>query len=214
MKTVIVLGTARSGTSMTAGILHKIGVEMHPENDPKDRSNPRGGFESAAFNSLTAQAKKVRAQEYPHKIAEEAKKLIADREREPAWGWKSALTHFSLPLWLSLTRNPHFVCVWRNPLRNALSWQRQMANVYKQEVPLNKALRTVCESNMALTRGISNTIMPVKHVTYNDLKADPIKVAHGLARFLELPAPTPEMMEDIFKFVIQGYSTIGSDGSH
>ena len=53
MKTVIVLGNARSGTSMTAGILFYIGVNISHVHKPNSQ-NPRGAFESVAWNTVTS----------------------------------------------------------------------------------------------------------------------------------------------------------------
>ena len=45
MKTVIVLGNARSGTSITAGMLKILGVGMDSRINPNP-FNPKGDFES------------------------------------------------------------------------------------------------------------------------------------------------------------------------
>lgn len=56
MKTVIVLGVARSGTSMVSGLLHFMGVNMNPANNPGPQ-NPKGSFEDIKFITLTTQMK-------------------------------------------------------------------------------------------------------------------------------------------------------------
>ena len=40
MKTVIILGNARSGTSMVSGIVHHLGINMRPKDNPSVQ-NPK-----------------------------------------------------------------------------------------------------------------------------------------------------------------------------
>ena len=42
---VIVAGMHRSGTSLTAGLLARLGIDMGRDLVPADRANPRGYFE-------------------------------------------------------------------------------------------------------------------------------------------------------------------------
>ncbi len=49
---VLVLGTGRSGTSVVAGVLHKLGVHMGNVFQPANRNNRYGTFECAEFRSL------------------------------------------------------------------------------------------------------------------------------------------------------------------
>ena len=42
---IVVAGMHRSGTSLTAGLLAQLGVEMGPRLVPSDMANPRGYFE-------------------------------------------------------------------------------------------------------------------------------------------------------------------------
>ena len=51
-KTVIVLGNARSGTSMASGLLSAIGVNMHHQHNPNP-GNPKGAYEDVNFITLT-----------------------------------------------------------------------------------------------------------------------------------------------------------------
>jgi len=51
-KTVVVLGMHRNGTSMTSGILSKLGIDMGRELIGKKVSNPLGHFEDKDFLDL------------------------------------------------------------------------------------------------------------------------------------------------------------------
>ncbi|RLG70056.1 MAG: sulfotransferase family protein, partial [Candidatus Iainarchaeum archaeon] len=49
MKTVVILAPGRSGTSLLAGILHKLGVDMGDDGEEKSSYNPWGYFENKDF---------------------------------------------------------------------------------------------------------------------------------------------------------------------
>ena len=52
VKPVIVLGTGRSGTSILAGMLHTLGVDMGEKFVPTDINNPLGYWEDVEFTNL------------------------------------------------------------------------------------------------------------------------------------------------------------------
>ena len=125
VKTMIVLGNARSGTSMTAGLLHFLGVNLNHKHKP-NAQNPNGAFESVAFNTLTGKMhQEINAGKGKKQIRDmfedKIKEVIAKNE-SPLWGWKSAATHWTLDLILPHIQNPRLVIVTRNITHNAESW--------------------------------------------------------------------------------------------
>ena len=161
-KTVIVLGTARSGTSLLAGILHKLGVNLDPVIEGNE-DNPKGGFENPLFISLTTKITKdlkagknreLLKKQYENEI-KSAIEIYRDHE---IWGWKSALTHFCIDFFLPYIENPYIFAIFRNPLANAFSliehWKRHCIG----EMEIKESLGHVMESNIVLSLAIRELI--------------------------------------------------------
>lgn len=189
MKTVIVLGTARSGTSMLAGMLHMIGVDMNQHSNPRQYGpggNPKGSFEDANFNALTTKLWHNRPDADLSKEIEHLIKLRESRGNE-IWGWKSALTHYVFERILPYITNPIFAAVFRDPLTNAYSWKDHMKKVYNRNVTLTEAIKEICGSNMALSEILLRhpnipTFFTTYHIMYNSFTNE----GRRLAKFLEI----------------------------
>lgn len=191
---------------------------MNPTNNPSAQ-NPKGSFEDVSFIHLTTQihndSKNTGAkpsqdrinikQKYSHKIAS----LIAKRNHESRmWGWKSALTHTSLNLFLQFIPNPFLVVNFRNTLKNAESWQLHKKLNYGEKVSLIHALDIV-------SAGVRNIIATVKQyphipthfVCYEYVKENPAEEAKKLAAFAEIPF-TDELKKKTVEFIMPEYSTL------
>ena len=106
-KTIVVLGIARSGTSMVANVLHALGVPM--------------GEKLSVVMEDVAISQAVEARDQAA-----LRELVALRNaRHPVWGWKrpSAFEHGEV--WKDCFRNPYVVAIFRDPLaianRNRIS---------------------------------------------------------------------------------------------
>jgi len=55
VRTAVVLGNCRSGTSLIAGILSKMGIEMDDAHGRSDGLNPAGYFESLGAHQINTQ---------------------------------------------------------------------------------------------------------------------------------------------------------------
>lgn len=115
---VVVLGFHRSGTSMVAGCLHKLGVYMGDDlvlgEMPQNR---KGYYEDRDFIDLNERVLSANKSDWfdpPEKLnvgdglREEAKSLIKKKDRE-FWGWKDCRTCLTLPIYLKHLSNPRFV---------------------------------------------------------------------------------------------------------
>ena len=136
-KVVIVLGSPRSGTSLTAGLLTILGVDMGKVRPP-DFENPTGYYEDVDFSRLIAEifkaadpqangfnlpSRSLLVKQYQN-FASKVRSLIASRTattKADVWGWKVTSTIFLIDLFLPYLVNPHFVVVLRNPLDIAKS---------------------------------------------------------------------------------------------
>ena len=92
-RTFVVLGVQRGGTSMVAGALRALGVDMG-----------RAGLNHEDRRFL-------------HASEATLSKVIAERNFElPVWGFKAPETTLQLDFLETALRNPHFICVTRNIL--------------------------------------------------------------------------------------------------
>ena len=146
---VVVAGMHRSGTSVIAGLLAKLGVQMGTDLVPADGSNPRGYFEDREVVRFHQRAFAAR---FPppqsghadwgwtpdHAIESrdlepwqpDARRLIERRSAAgPLWGFKDPRASVVLDFWDPLLPQPVYVGVYREPTLVAESMQRLRANV-------------------------------------------------------------------------------------
>jgi len=138
-----VLGTPRSGTSLTAMILNRLGVDFGPL-DHLDEAyvfNPRGSWEHAAIRKINEEILSRLGGDWDHppefesgwqETAEfyDLKERARDVVREDfgaadIWGYKCPLTSMTLPFWQEVLPSMHYVICLRNPLDVARSLERR-----------------------------------------------------------------------------------------
>lgn len=147
-KTIIILGFARTGTSLAANICKELGVDLGNNLKPADKFNLRGYFESNDFLNLNGEilGGKYNWQNYTHEkvmskkeqYKEKIKELIKNYETA-LWGWKCSITLFTIDLYLPYLKNPHFIICNRN-LQSTMQSARHMGlgsdhyNFYDKEL--------------------------------------------------------------------------------
>jgi hypothetical protein len=198
-RTVVVLGLARSGTSVVTGMLRILGVDMGPSRD--DRSNPRGSHEDVDFAKFHKEVFEMAGDgkdywnpptrdtvlEFGPKVDTAVRALLAKkREGQPLWGWKHPRSLLTYELFLPYLENPHFVLVFRNPLSTALS---SVEHTQRLRHPLNlkQALRLAHFYDNEMLRFLENHAnLPTQLISYEEVIADPGKEAAKIARFLDI----------------------------
>lgn len=141
MKTVVVVAMPRSGSSLLAGILHRLGVWMGKEEDLRvgKHLNKYGCYENQDFIALNEnilyQAKKMPdhsqrlneddefMESVVKKFEPEIKNTIRRNERA-LWGFKNPTIIYTLPYFHQHLTNPYFIRLNRNPDRIARSFLR------------------------------------------------------------------------------------------
>jgi len=123
-KTVIVLGMHRSGTSMVAGVLKKLGVNMGKDTTP-DRRNPLGHFENKEFVNLNDQILKKAGGSWMNPPAKEKIlqqknyflikiESLIQKQKSGIWGWKDPRTCLTIEFYLPHLINPYFIVCHRD----------------------------------------------------------------------------------------------------
>lgn len=123
-KTVVVLGMHRSGTSMIAGVLSKLGVNMGKNLLGKGLTNPLGHFEDQDFINLNVEILEAAGGSWDSPPARETilkqkdkfqNKIIDLVNNKPEiWGWKEPRTSLTIELYLPYLINPYFIVSYRN----------------------------------------------------------------------------------------------------
>ncbi len=198
-RTVVVLGLARSGTSVVTGMLSILGVDMGPSRE--DRANPRGSHEDLDFAKFHKEVFDMAGdgKDYWNPPSREAvlelgpkldaairALLMKKHHGQSLWGWKHPRSLLTYELFLPYLENPHFVLVFRNALSTALS---SVEHTQKLRHPLNlqQALRLAHFYDNEILRFLENHAnLPTHLISYEDVIADPGKEAAKIARFLEI----------------------------
>jgi hypothetical protein len=104
-KTVMVLGVERGGTSMAAGVLRALGVNM----------GDRAGLNHEDPQFLIDDVEKL------------SNRIAARNKRSDVWGFKVPKLVHRLTFFEKNLRNPYYIIVFRNLLAIADSWQQRGA---------------------------------------------------------------------------------------
>lgn len=211
-KTVVVLGAARSGTSVTAGILEALGVDMGTVGSSR-KWNPKGSFEDKDFQKLNRDIFRMVEQsksywdpptqrqimEQQSLAASRIQSLVAEKSSgKSLWGWKNPRAVLTMELYLPYLINPHFVTVLRDPLATAKSSVKHT----RGRIDLQQAIRLVDFYGKEIRAFFErHPELPNISLSFEDLVADPKKEAARLAEFLGLEL-TEDKLANVYKFVI------------
>ena len=147
---VVVAGMHRSGTSLVAGLLTQLGVEMGSRLVPADVANPLGYFEDLDIVELHQRVFRERLPQgngghpdwgwtptdviQPEDMAAwlpTAERVVERRAAtSEVWGFKDPRTTLLLDCWDAVLPSPVYIAVYRQPSRVADSMQRLGAPVF------------------------------------------------------------------------------------
>ncbi len=142
MRSVLILGSGRSGTSMLAGAFAHAGWHVGADPYPARSSNPKGFFESKEINGvneyLLALGEGDRLGPWQRWLAElpldwrcptdvRAQQRIAALVRRAPYCFKDPRLAYTLPAWSPFTQDALRVCVFRHPLAVARSIVKECA---------------------------------------------------------------------------------------
>ena len=157
-KTVIILTVPRSGSSLLAGILHRLGVSMGQSSDLTlgKHLNKYGCYEDQWFQSIS-----LNILFEAHILLDITRRLDMDEDRMKAvvekyrsellrffnhrhpniWGFKDPGLIYHLPYYHSYLENPYHIHLIRNTLDTAESWYKTFRSAYwwpelKEKFPL------------------------------------------------------------------------------
>lgn len=209
MKTIVIVGLPRTGSSLTAGICQILGFNMgektasyYPE------WNPTGTYENARFQRLDdrilselggswenppseAKIKRLAEKGYP-----EVGRMI-EREKSEEWGWKGCRTTLLLELyWKYISyRSPYLIICQRRLEDIAKSFKKtRMGNGEKVQ-----KLAKIYDKR--ISDFIKNYPVKYLYIEFEDWFKKPKKQLDKLIDFLGI-YPDEEQIEKALKFII------------
>lgn len=203
-KTVIVIGHGRSGTSLTAGMLKILGVDVGINARP-DKDNPRGRFEDESFEEMNIKIvnykdKEDKSSEVKQKLSNEIKTLIKRKSKNKLiWGWKHPFTIFTIDFFLPYLLNPYFIFVFRNPI-DVVNSTLEFGHGGKMN--FFQAFQSVNSYNKEILNFlVKHPDLPKIFITFENIISNPVKEAKRLSDFLGLELKEKQIIK-INKFVI------------
>ncbi len=159
-KTFIVLGMHRSATSLVAGGLKRMGVNMGNKLLGADESNLFGHFEDKKFMELNKKILRKAGGSWDNPPAEAniikaGKELLKEikelTNKIGLWGWKDPRTTLTIKCYLPYLENPHFICCFREPSEVAKSLR------IREGWSINKGIELTREYNKRLLQFLEET---------------------------------------------------------
>ncbi|MBS3735241.1 MAG: hypothetical protein KGY99_10005 [Phycisphaerae bacterium] len=210
-KAVCILGMHRSGTSVVAMSLGRLGVDLGPERElmPASYDNPGGFFELSGVVSLNERIFEALGRSWDATAAMPERwwtrrqmrpllleaGVLVDRffSDRPLWGWKDPRTCLTLPLWQQALADRgcelSYVIVCRNPLDIAASLERR--NGFAAAKSLGMYVSYTLHA-LGYTQNAPRVL-----VSYERFLADPAGQLRRLAERLGLGAPDEETVADV-----------------
>lgn len=144
---VIVLGVHRSGTSMIAGVLHKLGVDMGAHLLGADSSNPYGHWEDMEASKINRRILREAGGDWRHVPTEQS--IAAVRMDQPiaafidkretqheVWGMKDPRLALTIRQWAAHLTNPWYIWAQRARMAAVQSVVRRNGMTYDEALSL------------------------------------------------------------------------------
>jgi len=188
-KTIIILGVARSGTSLLAGILHCLGIDMNPDNNPSI-DYPFGSFEDREMTNLTESAKKSlhSCGEYSEGNKNDVQTLIKVRQKNNHnWGWKSAKNVYCMDLFIPYCQNIHIITIHRDTSELILKeWCDYIEINDDQFDEFTPHMKNILANEDLINKEMNKRDVPQFSVMHSRIKNDIYGAARSIAKFLSI----------------------------
>jgi hypothetical protein len=195
LKTVVILGMHRSGSSVVASLCAGLGVNMGGRLLSGLEDNPFGHFEDSDFVTLNEKILHSLNKTWdlpPSKEEVLSAKPIFENEikllmsgKSGIWGWKAPRTSILLPLYNDFLTNPYFIICDRDDQEIAESIKK------RNKIPLWAGKRISKIYKKRIHSFESNGILKkVLKINFSDVKENPTDIVTKINSFLELENST------------------------
>ncbi len=206
-KTIVVLGSHRSGSSLLAGILQKLGIDMGRNLIGKAYDNPSGHFEDISFTKLNERIlssaggrwnsppPRAKIEEQKTKFSDSIKKLVSRKNQQLLFGWKDPRTSLLISLYEPYLENPYYVVCDRN-LEEILNSLARREGRPKREIK-KYVLRYLRDIDEFVSKQPKKKVLRIK---YDNLVKNPKGNVDLIIRFLSLK-PSKRRYNDALRLV-------------
>lgn len=188
MTCAIVLGTHRTGTSMVAGILHHLGINMGDEMLGAHPSNPLGHFEDYPFllhNDKVVENWRAPTLHYAsEKDLEIYKSMLELRNKQEFWGLKDPRLCITLKYFYGWIEDPVILCTHRDEEASA----RSLTHVHGMGLDKAKAIQSLYldQRNKTLKYIKDKWGYRLMNFEYETILDDPETEIYDMAKFVGL----------------------------
>jgi len=182
-KTVVIVGSQRGGTSMVAGTVREMGINL----------GPRLGLNHEDPQFLRQDVDYIRS-------------MIRERNASlDTWGWKMPHTIDYIDQIEADLRNPHLIVVWRNPLAVAVS------QTNRSDADIHTGLAFSANRISAMVEKIQSLQSPILLVNYDQAIKDKEGFIDSVAKFVGVDV-SEEMRQNCLGFIDPkaGYKQVSS----
>jgi len=196
----------KSGTSMMAGVLKILGVNIGKKLAGPKWSNPLGHFENIKFLELNDKIleaaggswdnppKKEKILALKEKFSKEIKELIK-KEKSEIWGWKDPRTSLTIELFLPYLDNPYFLVYHRNFQAIAEELKKRDKMEIKQGINLSKIYEEYINDFFE-----NHPELKKFDLYYEEVIKEREKWIKKIIEFLQIK-PTEKQYEEAIKFI-------------
>jgi len=213
-KTVIVLGMHRSGTSLVAGILNKLDINMGKYQIKADSSNKKGHYENIIIKYLNEKilTRAGGSWKNPPQLSDIIRagkgmkkqiRRIIKIEESVYWGWKDPRTVLTLPLFIGHLKNPHFIICERDDEEIAYSLCR------RNNFNIQEAKELIRTYKNQLNKFVNKTSFPVLRIPFNDFFEKSSEILKKISEFLDIEI-NPTKKKEILNFIDPELRTFSS----
>ena len=195
-KTFIIFGVPRGGTTMIARVAEQLGVGMGtrlPSNYEDDEFN---------YDKMSDVLK-----EDPKLMARALLRAINRRNgRHDVWGWKYPRAHLYLPLIIKQVRNPHLICVLRDPVASSLRplSRKRVQKEGKAQLP-TRVIKQHLSWQLKNIEQIHKFNKPTFLCSYEKAILDPAGFVADLSAFIDLRKDQQSLNEAVQQIRPGGY---------
>lgn len=187
-RSYICLGSPRCGTSMVAGAMACLGIDMG--------SNLPVNIEDPTFNPDGKRS------QYDDFISDAVKEIEIKQNNGGVWGWKYPQAVEYLPRLKEHLTNPHLVIVYRDPIPAVIRATRPASDAEERNQAIEREMRkslTLFRKNFELAMEWK---VPTLLVSYERSSLNPERLLNEMSEFFQLPLP--KNIDPILEFMTPG----------
>ncbi|MBD3230821.1 MAG: hypothetical protein GF329_21770 [Candidatus Lokiarchaeota archaeon] len=201
-KTIVILGMHRSGTSMVAGILARLGINMGNEISGKGLANPMGYYEDQKFKKLNDEILMLSGGSWDNPPDEESifqqQKLINKEiqnllnNKKGIWGWKDPRTSLTIELYLPYLKKVFFLICHRSSPAVAKSLKKRNNMSIEEGIKLREIYERRIEIFFSKYPNLKRL-----DLNYEEILSNPKKSINNIIKFLKIQITNKQFINAI-----------------